>query len=426
MTSTPRKVGNGGGGIPRFRGCAGRRTDRGSGHRQLTPPPVGHGQVRRQRSPPFEGSARRRPFRLSWPPQRSQRLAASLSAPRGTDLPPRGPRLRQRQSFVSVLFAAAIVAALWSRQQSHSRLGFAVGALSSALIATSPLPQVFATIVMLDVPGAMLLLLAVGFYLLSLEPGRARGFTLACVSSTALFFLQVQLRSDVDPANDGQRSAASPRTVWPSVFGIGEAPGSGSKATVAGDSGRWTGGHSDHRDCRAVAVFGQRQGGEHQLRGTPSLRPLRGDPRRMASPAATQPPYSQTTARTTRLSRSLDTHLHRLPGRPVDGGAVTRHQLRELPRQPLHRVPGPEPRGPPLLSPNLRWRILTIAGCRGRGAVVGWLCPPSAARYRRGRPGFGARPPVLDHRRDCPSLQAAALLLSHRDTACGSPVRGRR
>ena len=93
---------------------------------------------------------------------------------------------------------------------------------------------------------------------------------------------------DVDPfAFLGHLNGVS---VWPSVFGIGEAPGSGSKATVTGDSGRWTGGRSDHRDCRAVAVFGQRQGGDHQLRGTPSLRPLRGDPRRMASPAATQPP----------------------------------------------------------------------------------------------------------------------------------------
>ena len=99
-----------------------------------------------------------------------------------------GPGYANARGLVSVLFAAAIVAAFWSGLQSHSRFGFAVGALSSALIATSPMAQVFATIVMLEVPGAMLLLLAVGFYLRSLEPGRARGFNLACVSSTALFF----------------------------------------------------------------------------------------------------------------------------------------------------------------------------------------------------------------------------------------------
>jgi len=99
-----------------------------------------------------------------------------------------GPGYASARGLVSVLFAAAIVAAFWSGLQSHFRSGFAVGALSSALIATSPMAQVFATVVMLEVPGAMLLLLAVGIYLRSLEPRRARDFTLASVASTALFF----------------------------------------------------------------------------------------------------------------------------------------------------------------------------------------------------------------------------------------------
>jgi hypothetical protein len=48
--------------------------------------------------------------------------------------------------------------------------------------------QVFATVVMLEIPGILLLLIAVGLYLRSLESGSARDFTLACIAATTLFF----------------------------------------------------------------------------------------------------------------------------------------------------------------------------------------------------------------------------------------------
>jgi len=48
--------------------------------------------------------------------------------------------------------------------------------------------QVFATVVMLELPGTLFLLIAVGFYLRSLETGHARDFTFACTAATTLFF----------------------------------------------------------------------------------------------------------------------------------------------------------------------------------------------------------------------------------------------
>jgi hypothetical protein len=72
--------------------------------------------------------------------------------------------------------------------QSDARWGIAVGSLTAALVATSPMAHTFATIVMLEIPGSLLLLLAVGLYLRSLRSGRARDFTAACIAATALFF----------------------------------------------------------------------------------------------------------------------------------------------------------------------------------------------------------------------------------------------
>jgi hypothetical protein len=99
-----------------------------------------------------------------------------------------GPGYASARGLVAVLFAATIVAAFWSGLRSHRRFGVAVGALTAALVATSPMTQVFATVVMLEVPGTLLLLLAVGLYLRSLETDHTRAFTLACAAATTLFF----------------------------------------------------------------------------------------------------------------------------------------------------------------------------------------------------------------------------------------------
>jgi hypothetical protein len=98
-----------------------------------------------------------------------------------------GPGYASARGLVALLFAAAILAAYWCGLQTDSRRGIAVGALATALVATSPMAQVFATVVMLEIPGTVLLLLAVGFYLRSVKPGRGRDFTVACIAATALF-----------------------------------------------------------------------------------------------------------------------------------------------------------------------------------------------------------------------------------------------
>jgi len=150
-----------------------------------------------------------------------------------------GPGFASARGLVAVLFAAAIVAAFWSGLQSHHRSGLAVGALTSALVATSPMAQVFATIVMLEVPGTLFLLLAVGLYLRSLETGHARDFTLACVAATTLFFckynygliwilpmmanevLRAHGPSGLHPSESLKRLRMALKRPWPALLVVG-------------------------------------------------------------------------------------------------------------------------------------------------------------------------------------------------------------
>ena len=99
-----------------------------------------------------------------------------------------GPGYASARGLVALLFVAAIVAAFWCGLQVDCRRGIAVGAVTAALVATSPMAQVFATVVMLEIPGTVVLLLAVALYLRSVKPGRAHDFTVACIAATALFF----------------------------------------------------------------------------------------------------------------------------------------------------------------------------------------------------------------------------------------------
>jgi hypothetical protein len=150
-----------------------------------------------------------------------------------------GPGYASARGLVATLFVMAIVAGFWSGLQSHRRLGFAVGALTAALVAASPMAQVFATVVMLELPGTLFLLLAVGFYLRSLESGRARDFTFACVAATTLFFckynygliwilpmmanevLRANAPSGLQPAGSLKRLGSTLRQPWPALLVIG-------------------------------------------------------------------------------------------------------------------------------------------------------------------------------------------------------------
>ena len=150
-----------------------------------------------------------------------------------------GPGYASARGLVAVLFAATIVAAFWSGLQSHRRFGLVVGALTAALVATSPMAQVFATVVMLEIPGTLFLLLAVGLYLRSLETDRARDFTLACVAATTLFFckynygliwvlpimanelLRAHGPSGLQPTETLKRLGAALRRPWPALLVVG-------------------------------------------------------------------------------------------------------------------------------------------------------------------------------------------------------------
>lgn len=87
-----------------------------------------------------------------------------------------------------VLLALAVLAAYWAGTQLGDGWGPMVGGLTAALLATSPMYQHFGTIVMLETPGALLLLLALGTYFRFLKSGQTRDWTFTCLSAIALFF----------------------------------------------------------------------------------------------------------------------------------------------------------------------------------------------------------------------------------------------
>lgn len=100
-----------------------------------------------------------------------------------------GDGYRVPAGLVAVLFAATVPAALWAGSRLGGSEGWIAGGAAAALFAASPLFQVHGTVVMLEVPCALVLFLAAGAYLASLaapeEPGR---FRLACLLATLLFF----------------------------------------------------------------------------------------------------------------------------------------------------------------------------------------------------------------------------------------------
>lgn len=135
-----------------------------------------------------------------------------------------GSEYRVPSVLVGVLFGATVVAAAWagwslvaprrgglsvgigaaSSGSGEAELpsggtglepaGWVAGAVAAALFATSPLFQVLGTVVMLEVPGALVLCLAVGAYARSLgsaeprDPAALRAFRAACLLATLLFF----------------------------------------------------------------------------------------------------------------------------------------------------------------------------------------------------------------------------------------------
>jgi hypothetical protein len=100
-----------------------------------------------------------------------------------------GPGYGSARAFVAVLFVLLVAAAMWAGAQAGGDVnGLMVGALTAAFVVTSPMYHLFATLVMLEIPGALILATAIGWYLRSLRSGRSRDFATASLLATALFF----------------------------------------------------------------------------------------------------------------------------------------------------------------------------------------------------------------------------------------------
>ena len=103
---------------------------------------------------------------------------------------PFGSTYRTAQAEMVVLFVLTVLAGFWAGRQVAGVGGDLAGALVAASVAVSPAFQLYGTLVMLEVPGALLLFLAVGSYARSLRSGVPRDFTLACLAAALLFFLK--------------------------------------------------------------------------------------------------------------------------------------------------------------------------------------------------------------------------------------------
>ena len=139
------------------------------------------------------------------------------------------------RGLVALMFATAIVVAFWCGAQSDTRWGIAVGSFSATLLAISPMAHLLATVVMLEIPGTLLLLLAMAFYLRSLRSDQARAFSVACVASTALFFCKFNYgliwilpmavnelrRSGMISPTMLSRLGAALRRPWPAILTAG-------------------------------------------------------------------------------------------------------------------------------------------------------------------------------------------------------------
>jgi hypothetical protein len=103
---------------------------------------------------------------------------------------PLGSSYRTASGLMVVLFVLTVVAGYWAGRQLDGAGAHLAGAFVAVSVALSPAFQQFGTLPMLEVPGALLLFLAVGSYLRALRTGTPQAFTTACVAAVLLFFLK--------------------------------------------------------------------------------------------------------------------------------------------------------------------------------------------------------------------------------------------
>jgi hypothetical protein len=92
------------------------------------------------------------------------------------------------RALMAALFAGAALALYWAGRELGGRSRVAVGSITAALFMASPLVQTHAAVVMLEVPGVLVLAVAVAFYARYRRHRRRSDLTAACLATTVLFF----------------------------------------------------------------------------------------------------------------------------------------------------------------------------------------------------------------------------------------------
>jgi hypothetical protein len=117
-----------------------------------------------------------------WPP-----LFALLEAPAFLAA---GDAYRTPLVLTILAAVAIVVAAWWAARQIDPDTGDLAGVLAALALAASPMQHLFGALVMLEAPGALLLILALGSYARWRRTGRPSHARLAWIATSALFFLK--------------------------------------------------------------------------------------------------------------------------------------------------------------------------------------------------------------------------------------------
>lgn len=89
---------------------------------------------------------------------------------------------------MAALFLVCCMAAYWVGLELDLPHGVLVASLAATLASSSPMFQLLGALVMLELPGTLLILLSMGFYLRYLRSQRLHDLILTCLATTAVFF----------------------------------------------------------------------------------------------------------------------------------------------------------------------------------------------------------------------------------------------
>lgn len=92
------------------------------------------------------------------------------------------------RGLIATLFALCVVLAYVAGCELDRGGCHLVGAVASCLLLLSPIYRLYGALVMLELPGAVLLLFSIGFYFRFRQSGRVVHWKLCCLVATALFF----------------------------------------------------------------------------------------------------------------------------------------------------------------------------------------------------------------------------------------------